>query len=188
MFSDVGSINRVATDSSSLCEMVSDLVAEVNKDLFDAQISTALLTGMVAETDRFGNEKARPHTMSVSGILMSAGASTQLISSKLLEPEPDICRAPADISHSRKQVTIIRDGLMMMRRLSVLHFKSARFGVENQLVRFIARDAAQQERFVEELHQSAHDAKTRLVGDAHLEFCFAFQIGLQIFEQRAAAR
>lgn len=87
--SEVGTINWVNTDTSSLCEMVSDLVAELDKSLLDAQIATALLTGMVAETDRFGNEKASPHTMSVSGVLMAAGASTQLISNKLQEPEPE---------------------------------------------------------------------------------------------------
>lgn len=84
--SEIGSINWVGTDASSLCEMTSDLVLEAGKELLDAQIATALLTGMVAETDRFGNEKARPHTMSVSGVLMAAGASTQLIANKLEEP------------------------------------------------------------------------------------------------------
>lgn len=88
--SEIGTMNWVETESSSLCEMTSDLVIQLNRELFDAQIATALLTGMVAETDRFGNEKARPHTMSVSGVLMAAGASPQLISTKLEEPvEPD---------------------------------------------------------------------------------------------------
>lgn len=55
--SEMGSINWLDDSSSSLCEMASDLVMEVDKSLLDAQIATALLTGMVAETDRFGNEK-----------------------------------------------------------------------------------------------------------------------------------
>lgn len=89
--SEIGTINWVEPQASSLCEMASDLITEVDKSLLDSQIATALLTGMVAETDRFGNEKAHPHTMSVSGVLMAAGASPQLISSKLEEskPEPD---------------------------------------------------------------------------------------------------
>lgn len=87
--SDLGAVNWVETNASSLCEMTSDLVLEVGRELLDAQISTALLTGMVAETDRFGNEKATPHTMSVSGVLMAAGASPQLITAKLTEPEPE---------------------------------------------------------------------------------------------------
>ncbi len=84
--SEVGTINWVAPDASSLCEMTSDMLMLVNKDIFDSQIATALLTGMVAETNRFGNEKAHPHTMSISGVLMAAGASPQLISAKLSEP------------------------------------------------------------------------------------------------------
>jgi hypothetical protein len=87
--SELGTINWADPDASSLCEMASDLISEIDKSIVDSQIATALLTGMVAETDRFGNEKARPHTMSVAGVLMSAGASPQLVASKLQEPEPE---------------------------------------------------------------------------------------------------
>lgn len=87
--SEVGTINWVDPNASSLCEMATDLVSAVDKEALDAQIATALLTGMVAETDRFGNEKATPHTMSASGVLMAAGASTQLVSSKLQAPPPE---------------------------------------------------------------------------------------------------
>lgn len=93
--SEIGTINWVESEASSLCEMASDLITEVDKSLLDSQIATALLTGMVAETDRFGNEKAHPHTMSVSGVLMAAGASPQLISSKLEEAKPE-SDAPGD--------------------------------------------------------------------------------------------
>lgn len=95
--SEIGAINWVDTGSSSLCEMASDLVMELDNKLLDAQIATALLTGMVAETNRFGNEKASPHTMSVSGVLMAAGASTQLISNKLEEPAPAVDEPPQEI-------------------------------------------------------------------------------------------
>ncbi len=84
--SELGSINWLDSSASSLSEMISDLVAEIGADLLDAQIATAFLTGIVAETDRFRNERSNPHTMSVAGTLMSAGASTQLIASKLEEP------------------------------------------------------------------------------------------------------
>ncbi len=96
--SDLGATNWVDTESSSLCEMTSDLVMEIGRELLDAQIATALLTGMVAETDRFGNEKAHPHTMSISGVLMAAGASPQLISNKLQEPvaEPEVVEEPEE--------------------------------------------------------------------------------------------
>ncbi|MGI9028204.1 MAG: hypothetical protein ACR2FM_05205 [Candidatus Saccharimonadales bacterium] len=87
--SDIGSISWVNTGASSLCEMTSDLVIKLDKELLDEQIATALLTGMVSETNRFGNEKAHPNTMAVSGILMAAGASPQLISGELHVDDPD---------------------------------------------------------------------------------------------------
>lgn len=88
---ELGAINWLDTGASSLSEMVSDLVVALGKNLIDSQIATALLTGVVAETDRFRNEKSSPHTMSISGVLMAAGASTQLIAAKLEEPQ-----APSD--------------------------------------------------------------------------------------------
>lgn len=81
--SHLGSINWSSQEASSLCEMVADIVQSLSKDILDAQNSTALLTGIVAETERYSNEKATPHTMSVAGVLMSAGASTQLVSNEL---------------------------------------------------------------------------------------------------------
>lgn len=81
--SRVGSINWSDQEASSLCEMVTDVAQNLSKDVLDKQNSTALLTGIVAETDRYSNEKATPHTMSVAGALMSAGASTQLVSNEL---------------------------------------------------------------------------------------------------------
>lgn len=82
---DFASIDWVEPRASSLCEMVSDIVIELKRDVLDTQIATAFLTGVVAETDRFRNEKVSPHTMSISGVLMSAGASTQLVATKLDE-------------------------------------------------------------------------------------------------------
>lgn len=81
----LGSIPWVEPKASSLCEMVGDVGYKLSATVFDPQISTALLTGIVAETERFSNQKASPHTMSIAGVLMSAGASPQLVSAKLEE-------------------------------------------------------------------------------------------------------
>lgn len=83
--SSLAAIDWVETRASSLSEMVSDIVIELKRDVLDTQIATAFLTGVVCETDRFRNEKVSPHTMSISGVLMSAGASTQLVATKLEE-------------------------------------------------------------------------------------------------------
>ncbi|MDB5184825.1 MAG: hypothetical protein JWN38_633 [Candidatus Saccharibacteria bacterium] len=97
---ELGSINWVQTQASSLAEVVTDLCDSLDPNLMDGQIATALLTGIVAQTERFSNEKTTPHTMSVSAALMAAGANQQLVAAKLgaaLIPESDTS-APAAAS------------------------------------------------------------------------------------------
>ncbi len=84
--SGLGSINWYDEHVSSLSELVTELVQSLGNDLLDEQISTALLTGIVAETDRFSNEKTSAQTMSLSAALMAAGANQQLVATKLEEP------------------------------------------------------------------------------------------------------
>lgn len=79
----LGSINWVEPNASSLSEMVVALANGLDKKVIDNQIATALLTGIVATTDRFRNEKTSPKTMSASAELMSAGANQQLIATEL---------------------------------------------------------------------------------------------------------
>lgn len=81
----LGSINWVNPQASSLSEMVTDIGGMLGKDLLDTQIATALLTGIVAETNRFSNDKTSPQAMSASATLMAAGANQQLVASKLQE-------------------------------------------------------------------------------------------------------
>ena len=92
---NLGSINWHDTAASSLCELVADLGHELGKDLLDNQIATALLTGIVAETARFSNEKTTPQTMSVSAELMSNGANQQLVASNLEGSSVEVRNAPA---------------------------------------------------------------------------------------------
>lgn len=86
--SKLGSINWADDHASSLCEMVASLADSLQQNLLDAQMATALMTGIVAQTDRFSNEKTLPSTMSISAALMAAGANQQLVASKLEEPAP----------------------------------------------------------------------------------------------------
>lgn len=79
----LGSINWVDPAASSLSEMMVSLMDGLDKKAVDSQIATALLTGIVAVTDRFRNEKTTPKTMSLSAELMSAGANQQLIATEL---------------------------------------------------------------------------------------------------------
>lgn len=87
---DLGTINLVETKASSLSEIVVDLMDNVpnaSKSI-DAQVATAFLTGIVAETERFSNDKTTSLTMNTAAKLMSAGANQQLIATKLEEPAP----------------------------------------------------------------------------------------------------
>jgi hypothetical protein len=86
---DLGAINWLEPKASSLSELVAELVIDgLGKDLLDEQMSTALLTGIVAETNRFSNDKTIPATMTLSAELMAAGANQQLVATKLEPPKP----------------------------------------------------------------------------------------------------
>jgi hypothetical protein len=85
--SNLGTINWNDPQASSLSELVTDLSTLLGDKLLDNQVATALLTGIVAETDRFSNDKTSPQTMNASSALMAAGANQQLVATKLEEPE-----------------------------------------------------------------------------------------------------
>ncbi len=86
--SSLGSINWSDQSASSLCEMLVQLGLLLKADALDNQMSTALLTGIVAETNRFSNEKTSSETMQISAKLMAAGANQQLVASQLQPAAP----------------------------------------------------------------------------------------------------
>lgn len=90
--STLGSVDWSEASASSLCEMLMSLSEALQSGLLDQQIATALLTGIVAATDRFRNEHTSPKVMTMAAQLMAAGANQQLIAAKLEEghalPEP----------------------------------------------------------------------------------------------------
>jgi hypothetical protein len=85
--SDLGSINWQEDQASSFCEMLTSVITELDDKVLDGQMATSLLTGIIAETDRFKNAKTTPIALSLSSQLMQAGANQQLIAEKLDEPE-----------------------------------------------------------------------------------------------------
>lgn len=86
----MGSINWVDADASSLSEMLVDVVEKIKEDVMDKQMATAFLTGIVAETDRFSNDKTSSNTMNASALLMGAGADQQLVATKLQQPAVEV--------------------------------------------------------------------------------------------------
>lgn len=94
--SELGSIDWHEPGASSISEMLVSLSEALkgDKPVLDEQISTAFLTGIVAATDRFSNNKTSSKVMTMAAQLMAAGANQQLIAAKLEEaheigPESD---------------------------------------------------------------------------------------------------
>ena len=83
--SSLGSVQWSDDKASSLCEMLMGLSEALQPNLADEQIATALLTGIVAATDRFSNTLTSPRVMTMSAQLMAAGANQQLIAERLSE-------------------------------------------------------------------------------------------------------
>jgi hypothetical protein len=85
--SNLGSIDWHDESASSLSEMIAELSDAVRTDkvLLDKQISTALMTGIVAATDRFSNARTSARVMTAAAQLMAAGADQQLIAARLQE-------------------------------------------------------------------------------------------------------
>jgi hypothetical protein len=83
--SNLGGLEWSDTKASSFSEMLYTLAdaLKTDKAIIDEQIATALLTGIVAATDRFSNNHTNASVMTIAAQLMSAGANQQLIATKL---------------------------------------------------------------------------------------------------------
>ena len=69
---------------SSVSEMIADLAyAMKDKVKLNKAMATALLTGIIAKTDRFSNDETTPRTMDVAAKLMEAGADQKQIAEKI---------------------------------------------------------------------------------------------------------
>ncbi len=95
--SELGSIDWREQNASSFSEMLVSLSDGLKgeKGLLDEQIATAFLTGIVAATDRFSNNRTSSKVMTIAAQLMSAGANQQLIATKLEEANAIGPNAPA---------------------------------------------------------------------------------------------
>lgn len=85
--SSLGGIDWHDDNASGVSEMVAGIAealkVDKKKSLLDEPIATALLTGIVAQTDRFSNEHTTSRSMTVAANLMAAGADQQLIANEL---------------------------------------------------------------------------------------------------------
>lgn len=92
-----GDIEWGDPSASSICEMVVKLALDVqdpDEPVIDDNVATTLLTGIIAATNRFSNERTSADTMSVASNLMVSGANQQLIAKNIpvdiltKQPEP----------------------------------------------------------------------------------------------------
>lgn len=114
--STVGSIDWHEPEASSIAEMMVQLSDSLGAAEIDSQISTAFLTGVVAETNRFSNDKTTPKVMNIAAQLMAAGANQQLVATNLRQEgmisqqvrQKNSNQSPADdgevvLDHSKNQ-------------------------------------------------------------------------------------
>lgn len=74
--------------ASSVAEMAAGLITAMKDNAeIDKEIATAILTGIVAATERFSNNRTQPETMAIASQLMAAGADQQLISANIIKEE-----------------------------------------------------------------------------------------------------
>lgn len=80
---------------SSVSEMTAQLIEQLGVEAISQEVATALLTGIIAATDRFSNDHTHPNTMTIASRLMAAGADQQLIATNVEKvgnvetPEPE---------------------------------------------------------------------------------------------------
>lgn len=89
--SSLGTLEWHEDTVSGVSEMVTEIIQELKtaKADVDEQIATALLTGIVASTERFSNDMTSSKVMTMSAELMASGANQQLIAAQLQKGEPE---------------------------------------------------------------------------------------------------
>lgn len=84
--SSLGGIDWHDDGASGLSELAVGIANALTVDggsSLDTDSATALLTGIVAQTDRFSNEKTTSRVMAIASQLMEAGADQQLVATQL---------------------------------------------------------------------------------------------------------
>ncbi len=82
-----GEIEWCDPTASSVSEMIARLIFEMQgtEKPLDKDVATALLTGIVAATDRFSNGKTNSETLGLASRLMTMGADQQLIAAHVMD-------------------------------------------------------------------------------------------------------
>lgn len=74
-----GQINIIEPTDSSTSETIFSLFKKLGGEYVDAEMATALLTGIISKTHSFRADFIKPHTLSAAGELMTLGANKEKI-------------------------------------------------------------------------------------------------------------
>ena len=83
-----GTVNLIDPEAASTCEMVTLLLPDLGVEL-DADLATALLSGIVNDTHTFAHPNVTPRTLRVAASLVEAGASLAAINRAIYADKPN---------------------------------------------------------------------------------------------------
>lgn len=78
-----GQINHVSITSTSTSEVLAELIRKLSETSIDKDIATALLTGMIANTNSFKTKDIKPSTLTLASRLIGMGADREYIIQEL---------------------------------------------------------------------------------------------------------
>ena len=109
-----GEIEWSDPESSSIGEMVANLLTVIKKPEITPVVATALLAAMMAATNRFASENTKSTTMTMAAKLMELGADQQLVAMNVMEnSEPELIGA-VDIEEAPSQKKVKDDKTLLM--------------------------------------------------------------------------
>ncbi len=74
-----GQVNFVELTATSISETIYKTLAQLAQSYIDADIATALLTGMISQTQSFKTTNVTPHTLNIASQLMNLGADREKV-------------------------------------------------------------------------------------------------------------
>jgi bifunctional oligoribonuclease and PAP phosphatase NrnA len=80
-----GAVNLVDLSATSTAEILIGVIESLGVDLIDADVATALLTGIIADTGSFQNANTTPKSLTVAAQLVGLGARRQEIIKQLFK-------------------------------------------------------------------------------------------------------
>lgn len=97
--------------ASSVSEMITKLIFAIQGPdaTIDKEVATALLTGIVASTERFSNNRTNSETMQIASKLMSMGADQQLIAANVMGNDTGITPSSSYQVHQEAPSMVAND-------------------------------------------------------------------------------